>query len=334
MKLIKYISLRLALLFILFLGFNAIYSRYIFPMDEKTNGLLTPKLKNGLHSSDILFFSASPNSAYPPSDMDHRSMSEILDNLLPNHQVTSVDTGAIHAGIFKLLIEQIPKENNLNYIIVNMNYRSFGIGWIESNLENVIEKQAVFYKNRPLLLSRFLQGLNAYPCKPQNEREYIIKQHWKNDLLPFNPPHQFSLQWQESMENEWTDTNQIKLAQYYIQNYAFVINENNQRVKDFDAIVKWAKTHQIPLVFNILGENIEQSKTLVGADLVKLMNQNKAFLMDRYQKMGVIMVDNMNQIPDSCFYERFWPTEHYDFTGRSIVANAIAKEIITFEKNQ
>ena len=41
---------------------------------------------------------------------------------------------------------------------------------------------------------------------------------------------------------------------------------------------------------------------------------------------------NFNEIPDSCFYERHFPTEHYSFTGRAIVANNIAKEVIKLEK--
>ena len=43
------------------------------------------------------------------------------------------------------------------------------------------------------------------------------------------------------------------------------------------------------------------------------------------------MVDNFDKIADSCFYERDFPTEHYSFIGRQIIATNIAKEITKFE---
>ncbi len=44
--------------------------------------------------------------------------------------------------------------------------------------------------------------------------------------------------------------------------------------------------------------------------------------------MGVIMVDCIDKIPDSCFYQRDWPTEHYNFSGRAIIAREIANKIL------
>ena len=40
------------------------------------------------------------------------------------------------------------------------------------------------------------------------------------------------------------------------------------------------------------------------------------------------MVDNFYQIPDSCFVDRNWPTEHYNYQGKKIVAENIKKAII------
>jgi len=329
----KKISFRLVLLMSIITLSNYVYKYTFYQQDVKSNGLLTQKLEEGLQQSDILFFSASPNKAYPISDTDTRSISRILDDNLPNYSVTSVDTGAIHAGVYKRLIQLIPDENNIKYVIVNMNYRSFGIGWMMSSLENAIAKQSVFYANRPVLLNRFLQGLNFYDAMPKKERQRIIQNQWKNKPLPFDPPKNNVTNW--CAFEKWGGLTNPKrnLADHYIKNYAFVLDDSNPRIKDFDKIVAICKQKNIQLVYNILGENTENAEYLVDSDLTDLMQTNKNYLMNRYSKMDVIMVDNFNQIPDSCFYERDFPTEHYNFTGRKITADNLSESILKFEIN-
>lgn len=327
----KKITLRLILLMGIIMVSNYVYKYTFYQQDVKSNGLLTQKLEQGLQQSDILFFSASPNKAYPITDYDHRSISQILDDNLPNYSITSIDTGAIHAGVYKKLIQLIPNQNNIKYVVVNMNYRSFGIGWIMSSLENAIAKQSVFYAQRPVLLSRFLQGLNYYDALSKKERQRIIQNEWKNKPLPFDPPKNTVTNWC-SVEKwgDWTNPKR-NLADHYIKNYAFVLDDSNSRIKDFDAIVEICKQKNIKLVFNILGENLENAHYLVGSDLTDLMQTNKNFLIDRYSKMNVIMVDNFSEIPNSCFYERDFPTEHYNFTGRKTTADNLSKIILKFE---
>lgn len=331
MDMAKKISIRILLIALIGIASNYIYTYTFYPSDLEKNGSLNEKLNYGMDNSDILYFSASPNTAYPKGDIDSRSISKILDDQLPQHTVTSVDTGAIHAGVYKKLIELIPDENNIEYIVVNMNYRSFGIGWMMSSLENNISKQSLFYSNRPPLLSRFYQGLNHYDALSKKERHQMMNNYWSTENLPFGEPKNNVNNWCEV--EKWGDINNPKrnLADNYIKNYAFIIDENNQRVKDFDEIVELCKAKNITLVYNILGENLAYSEYLVDSDLTSLMLDNKNYLVNRYSQKGVVVIDNFDKVPDSCFYERNFPTEHYSFTGRAIIANQIAKEITKFE---
>ncbi|MDG1475695.1 MAG: DUF4843 domain-containing protein, partial [Vicingaceae bacterium] len=175
------------------------------------------------------------------------------------------------------------------------------------------------------------QGLNHYDALPLRERHQIMNTYWDKELLPYAAPKNSVTNW--CAIEKWGDISNPKrnLADNYIKNYGFVIDENNQRLKDFDEIVDLCKSKNITLIYNILGENIERTEYLIDSDLTSLMEQNKNYLIERYASMGVIMVDNFNEIPDSCFYEREFPTEHYSFTGRAIIANQIAKEITKFE---
>jgi len=327
MQIIKKISIRFLCLIVIIYISNIIYKYTFYPQDAIKNGLLTTKLNYGIKNSDILFFSSSPNKAHPINDSDTRAISKILDDNLPSLNVTSVDTGAIHAGVFKKLINLIPNDNNIKYIVVNLNYRSFGIGWIMSSLENAISKKSVFYTNRPLIINRFLQGLNFYNPISKKERKEIIQRHWKTNILPFPAPKNNVIDWC-AMEKwgDWTNPKR-NLADHYIKNYAFVLDDSNPRIQDFDKIVEICKPKNIKLIFNILGENIEAAGHLVDSNLTKLMLKNKDYIIDRYIKKGVIIVDNFSKITDSCFYERIFPTEHYSFIGRKIIADNITKEI-------
>jgi hypothetical protein len=333
MGIFKKIALRIGLVLSIVVVSNYIYEYTFYKSDIRENGLLTEKLNHGIENSDILYFSASPNKAYPKGDIDTRSISKIVDDQLINHSVTSIDTGAIHAGVFLKLIKLIPNDNDLKYILVNMNYRSFGVQWIMSSLENAISKQSVFYANRPLIINRFLQGLNYYNAIPKKERQRLIQSSWANEILPLDSPKNTVTNWCKVEKwGDWTNPKR-NLADHYIKNYAFTLNENNPRIKDFDEIVKICKQKNIPVIFNILGENITNAEYLIDSDLTTLMIKNKDFLKHRYLEKGVTVVDNFELIPDSCFYERDYPTEHYSFAGRQIIGDNIAKEILKFEQN-
>ena len=81
------------------------------------------------------------------------------------------------------------------------------------------------------------------------------------------------------------------------------------------------------MVFNLLGENTEEAEKLVGKELIYLMEKNRSLLVNYYAMKGVVVVDNFYQVPDSCFVDRNWPTEHYNYQGKRIVAKNIKKAI-------
>ena len=75
---------------------------------------------------------------------------------------------------------------------------------------------------------------------------------------------------------------------------------------------------------NLLPENIDKAKELCGNDLIYLMKQNVSYLEKRYGDK-ICFVDNLDMLRDSCFIDREWPTEHYNFYGRDQIAIRIAK---------
>jgi hypothetical protein len=120
----------------------------------------------------------------------------------------------------------------------------------------------------------------------------------------------------------------LPLASHYIKNFAFNIDTvYNERIADLNAIVSIAKNKGYEVIFNLLGENTIEAEKLVGRELLYLMEKNRSLLVNYYTNKGVTMVDNFYQIPDSCFVDRNWPTEHYNYQGKKIVAENIKKAI-------
>ena len=51
-------------------------------------------------------------------------------------------------------------------------------------------------------------------------------------------------------------------------------------------------------------------------------------VVDRYRRKGAIIADSFTIVPDSCFVDRHWPTEHYNLEGKTIVAKNIQQIIV------
>ena len=71
------------------------------------------------------------------------------------------------------------------------------------------------------------------------------------------------------------------MADHYIKSYAFVIDEEHLRLRDFDKIVELAKLKELNLIFHILPEDVQEAQTLIGTELTDLMSANRDFLINR-----------------------------------------------------
>ena len=57
-----------------------------------------------------------------------------------------------------------------------------------------------------------------------------------------------------------------------------------------------------------MAENIQKADSLVGDDLVFLDAKNRDKLIERYQKNGVLVVDNLEAVEDEQFIDQNWTT--------------------------
>jgi hypothetical protein len=331
-------SVRFLLLIVLVFPMHYIYLEFFFENDLQKHSPIINETKN-LSNCDILYLGESSNLTKGPEDISRKSISEFLDSLLPDKIVKDISKGALHADIFYVLLENISDTNTIKTVVVTMNLRSFNAQWIFSELETALMKSVVLLRNRPALLNRFLLSFKGYDIKTPDERTVQVKRKWKNEPydLPFNFPYKNLREWDaDAWENgSWNadgtrDRSKRKLTAHYVKAYGFIINpENNPRIKDFDKIVELCKNRGWNLVFNLLAENTEKAEKLLGKDIKYFFEFNRKLLIDRYQKNGVKVCDNLYALSDSLFIDQHWTTEHYYEAGRRIIAENLKNVFVT-----
>lgn len=323
---------------------NAVYVRWFYQDDLVESDAMMLHWVDSLQSrADVIYFGESSNRTYSPHDTCPLAISEIIQRECPGIIVGTVDHGAYHAGLYLSLVRNIEPGSRVKTIIVTMNLRSFGQGWINSALETPLMKADVMYRRVPPIIKRLMLAFGDYDQKPWEERVQLIQKHWREDKLLVDPGFEYknTYDWDHyrclSPQDTFPDgtMNQARkdLACNYVKIMGFSIDTiNNPRIKDFDEIVKVAKEKKLHLVFNLLPENMTYPDSLAGLQLTKLERANRDLLMKRYDRNGVIVVDNLELVNEKNFLEPQVITEHYDQYGRITIGKNVAAKAAAYLK--
>lgn len=307
---------------------NWIYSKWFYERDLQAHSDMVNLPRQVVADScRIVYLGESSNRAYGWAESDQRKISDMVWAYFPNLRCGDMTKDASHAEIYYNMLKLIPKESSVETVVVTMNLRSFGAGWIYSRLETALQKQLVLLRDYPPLVNRFLLAFKDYPIRTESEWDQIVTKHWRKDPLPSGSKWKNASEWDSSFPwpKELTDSDVDWLPHHYVKAYAFQITNGNPRVKDFDAIVELCQKRGWNLIFNILPENMDKAGELVGEDLVSLMEMNRDYLVKRYDGLGhVTVVDNLSLVRDINFIDQNWTTEHYYAEGRQLVAHQVA----------
>jgi hypothetical protein len=331
---IKYVAVRILTLGALLLVMNLLYKQLFYERDLQKYSPIINLVRDVPLDADIIYLGESSNNTAREDDQDNRKISDFIGDYYPGVDLYDLTKPAAHAGIFKVLLEHMPRESEVKTVIVTLTLRSFNAQWIHSTLETPLQKSLVLLRPYPPLVDRFLLSFKAYDIKTDMEREKEFKRQWVKDHLKF--PYEFQFedvkQWDHWMaysgirdSSGEIDRAQTELACHYIKAYGFQIDTlTNPRIKDFNDIVELARERGWKLVFNLMAENTEKAGQLVGDDLLFLMNENRQLLLDYYRSRGVVVVDNLSAVEDQQFIDQDWTTEHYGEKGRKTIAKKVA----------
>ncbi|MCB9262158.1 MAG: hypothetical protein H6607_07270 [Flavobacteriales bacterium] len=324
---------RIAVLIALFLLFNQIYKTFFWKNDLDKMAPTVLDIWQKQDMADVLYFAESSNFTTSPKDSLKLRISDFADQYCDDLRIVAIEHPAYDARQFLPLLKNVESGKT---VIVTMNLRTFGPDNIYGGNTAQLLKESRFYEPNLPIMTRLLASLNFYDNRSGHERDIEKWKHWIYDTFENND----SIKFQFKNVKEWTaqekflsDTGSVQLqkriiADQNIKVYGFKIDENNPILKAFDEMVDVAKSKDITLIFNILAENVEQTETMVGHNLVWLMRQNRDFLVDRYGMKNVLVIDNLELVGDIHFLDReTFPTEHYDQIGRQIIGKKIAEEL-------
>lgn len=333
-------ALKLVSLLVLIMLINFLYTGFFFEKDLQKHSSIINLVRDVPLDADVIYLGESSNNTVHGDDLDKRKISDFIADHYPGMGFYDLTKPAAHAGIFKVLLEHMPEESEVETVIVTMTLRSFNAQWIHSPLETSLQKSLVLLRPNPPLVNRFLLSFKAYEIKDSKERTRDFQKQWVRDKFhfPHEFPHEHVSEWDRWMRHTGirndsgeVDRERTILACHYIKAYGFQIDTlTNPRIADFDAIVELARERGWKLVFNLMAENSEKAEQLVGEDLIYLMNENRKLLKDYYGSRGVLVVDNMDCVEDAQYIDQNWTTEHYAERGRKTIARRVAEELKTW----
>ena len=334
----KKIGLKILTFIIAMIALELLYDLFIYKSDLNKYSPIIFNLRNIEDSCTILYLGESSNFNWNPKDSSRERISEFAAEYYPTIAFRTLDNAAYHAGNYKILLKNIKKQSPIQTVIVTLNLRSFDAAWRYSDLETALQKSMVLIDPRfTPLINRFRLSFKDFEIKTDDERLKQVQDAWDNETFEYIQPFAYKnvTGWDKAKgyaswlneDGSW-DLPKINLSCHYIKTYAFQIDTlTSIRIKDFDEIVRYAHKRGWNLIFNLMAENTEKAEELDGIELVKLIRYNRDLLVNRYQRMGVMVVDNLEDVPDSLYTDRKWTTEHYAERGRKIVAKNLADSL-------
>lgn len=330
------IAKKILWLLLLLVVLDIVYRFTLYPRDlERYCSLLEFPQVPIRDTADIIYLGESSEFSCSPTDTDRHSIGTMIGEMMPGHKMGCISKGAVHAAIYYDILRNIPRENPVKTVIVTVNMRSFSSEWIYSNLEQALQKEQILMKKAPALYKRMLLAFKAYVHWSEAERSQIVRKGLRRQTFTF--PHPFPYhnanEWDRAISSQYrlfngqqASQDTIELTCHYIKCFAYQLDDKNPRIKDFDKIARLCQRRGWTLVFNILADNMNQIKTLAGPDLEYLMQENAQYIIQRYEPMGVIVVNNQYSVREEDFFETF-VTEHYNQRGRRNIAEKVAEKL-------
>ena len=331
MQVLYKILARLGFGMVLFLALNWLYGQYLFKADIEKYAPIRPKIISSFAEGDIVYFGESSNTSFNPwTDSFNNSIGDFMQLALPNKDIRQVSHESFHLGLFKDMLQLRNEARQNQTLVFTLNMRTFSPAAIYSATEARNQQEALFYSDRWPLLTRIFLSFHYYDNRSENERNRLKQQYWRTH----NPN---VLETKEALNKKLEKApHKIKaMAHEFVNEFMFVIDKDNPRLKDLQKIIAYGKQNKVRIVFHILPESRGYAESIVGSELIEIMDNNVQFLEQFLQKENVEYINNYKQSIYLDYTDQYYPTEHVNWQTRSSIAFSIAKYLDkTADKNR
>jgi hypothetical protein len=336
------------------------------------------KLDSAFLSGDVVYLGESSNTSFNQwTDTFGYSVSEFLQMYLPQNRVRGVSHDGYHVGLFSQMLGLMPAhwaDSSRKTVVITVNMRSFGPSAMFNGNEASNQQEAIFYSHRMALLNRVFVSLHHYDSRDAREMERAKTQWFRTKDLRLNGGagnhygnthgdgrmvskgeeffyHNTVKWWLRDLQRQFAPVSGdadlarvMPMAEAYLKEFAFLLDEENPRVQALDAIVEKCKREQVNVVFVLLMPNYDHANRLFGEELTQLMDYNMDFLRKRFAgwekeykqgnfKVGYVDVPRAygDWAGGQHYTDQWYPTEHVDAHIRQFIAKKTAEKILEFQ---
>ncbi|MFH1894656.1 MAG: hypothetical protein ABH813_02040 [Patescibacteria group bacterium] len=274
--------------------------------------------------ADIIYLGDSAVSHYSPKDLNKRAIPQMLQEILPEHSIVSVDNAAWKADIFLEVCKYIIKQKYYpKIIIIPINMRSFSPSWDKRPGYQFEEKKAIL-KNK--LSFMFFKTIEVFD---KSDKFNEITQDEFDNTEVFNgeeaagkvkdfESHEFRHYSEENMKNT---------ILYY---YMFSLKKENRLMQFLLETAKILRENNIKPVFYITPIDYETGSRYFPGEFSERLKSNTETIKSVFSENHFEVLDFSKDLETDFFAWEKYPNEHLNEKGRKYVAEKIAEIIGLF----
>jgi len=278
-------------------------------------------------NNKIVFFSDSVMKAAAECEKNKSGIDDILKQKI-KIEIVSINHGAYSAIVYKSYIKHL---KDADMIIVPINMRSFSEEWFDNPPYKFYEKQIA----SSILNLNFLEAYRTlYELKTTNELKYLKSPIYRNGEI-IGTVDKLRRNGIEPRKNLYCEEKSFYnnpkylsiLANKYRFHYMYELKNSHEMFKYLKKIIEFCKSNNLKILFYITPINMEYGKIIVGDEFIDVVKNNIKLLKNFLSTNQARYLDLSNVVRGENFIDHENVCEHLDYTGREIVANAIANAI-------
>lgn len=282
---------------------------------------------------EVVFFGDSSVYTVGACDTGRNGISDWF-GLMSGKQVYTVANPGYSANLYKSFLHRLGESRNLpDLVVIPINLRNFSANWFsDPTAARSVERAAMELVADPVNIDWWYEYLRAR-FSGEIRREAA---HWKAEPVIYGG---MSLGTRQEIDDTlrrglgnkksfecWSDerfpyAKELKLRYQY--HYMNVIGPDHALFDSISSLAAGLKRIGVPVIFYLTPINIEAAGHYIGGHATEHIRTNSAVVAAWFARHGLALTDLSGLLPDEHFVDKTCACEHYDDTGRKLIAERL-----------
>jgi hypothetical protein len=258
---------------------------------------------------DVLIFGDSSNWYASKNDKDKRTISEMLENMMPGCSVKSITHGAYHMEVYAAFCQYIVRQKRQpGIIIIPINMRTFSPEW-DMNPRYQFTRQRIILEG----------GLKLAFYKPMRVLKYKFKTITRKEYLEL-PVYDGSQKIGKLKRMKGP-------KKQFILKYIYSLSDGHRKVKSLLKITRLLSKNNIQMLFYLTPIDYQEGERRLPGRFKKQLNHNTTFLCSLISKESLLDL-SLDLTRDYFAWKEIKSVnEHLNQEGRRYVAKKLAEKL-------